>query len=62
MPKEELSKLVKELEKQMRAAAEGLEFETAAGLRDQIFDLRQVLAEMEDLPPWQRARALAGDR
>jgi excinuclease ABC subunit B len=62
MPKEELSKLVKELEKQMRAAAEGLEFEKAAGLRDQIFDLRQALAEMEDLPPWKRARALAGDR
>jgi excinuclease ABC subunit B len=54
--------LVKELEKQMRAAAEGLEFEKAAGLRDQIFELRQALADMEDLPPWQRARVLSGDR
>jgi excinuclease ABC subunit B len=62
MPKDELSRLVKELEKQMRAAAEGLEFEKAAGLRDQIFELRQALADMEDLPPLQRARVLSGDR
>ncbi len=62
MPKDELVRLIRELEKQMRAAAEGLEFEKAAAMRDQIFELRDTLAEMEDLPPWQRARALAGDR
>jgi excinuclease ABC subunit B len=62
MPRDELSRLIKELEKQMRSAAEGLEFEKAASLRDQIFELREVLAEKEDVPPWRRARALAGER
>ncbi len=61
MPKNELSRLIKELEKQMRSAAEQLEFERAAGLRDQIYELRQVMADKEDLPPWKRARALAGE-
>ena len=62
LPKDELARLIKELEKQMRAAAEGLEFEKAAALRDQIFELRETLAEKEDLPPWKRARSLAGER
>lgn len=61
MPKDELSRLIKELEKQMKAAAEMLEFEKAAGLRDQIFELREILADKKDLPPWQRARVLAGE-
>lgn len=60
-PKDELYRIIKDLEKQMRLAAEALEFERAAGLRDQIYELRQVLADKEDLPPWQRARALSGD-
>ena len=38
MPKDELARLIRELEKQMRAAAEALEFEKAALLRDQIFE------------------------
>ncbi len=59
MPKDELARLIKELEKRMRAAAEALEFERAAALRDQIFELRQIMVEKEDLPPWARARALA---
>ena len=61
MPLDELSRLIKELERQMKAAAEALEFEKAAALRDPIFELREVLVEKKDLPPWQRARALAGE-
>src|SRR3990172_8045444 len=61
LPKDELSRLIKELEREMRAAAEALEFEKAAALRDQIFEFRQTLAEMENLPPWQRVRQLAGE-
>ncbi len=61
LPKDELARLIKELEKKMRASAEGLEFEQAAVLRDQIFEMRETLAEKEDLPPWKRARALAGE-
>jgi excinuclease ABC subunit B len=61
MPKNELSRLIKELEKQMRSAAEKLEFERAAALRDQIYEMRQVMVEKEDLPPWKRAKVLAGE-
>jgi len=62
LPKEELTRVVRGLEQQMQAAAEALEFEKAAALRDEIYDLRQVLADQEDIPPWQRARALSGRR
>jgi len=55
MPKDELARLVKELEKQMKQAAQELEFEKAALLRDQIFALRQEL-EDEKLPEWERVR------
>jgi excinuclease ABC subunit B len=61
LPKDELSRMIKDLEKEMRLAAEALEFEKAASLRDEIFELRDVLAEKENLPPWKRARALAGE-
>ena len=61
MPKDELARLIKALEKQMKSAAEALEFEKAAGLRDQIFELRQVMADKDDLPPWMRARAMVED-
>jgi len=59
LPKDELQRLILELEKQMQRAAEVLEFEKAAALRDQIFELRAALIDKEDLPPWQRAKALA---
>jgi excinuclease ABC subunit B len=39
--------MIKELEKEMKAAAQALEFEKAAALRDQLFDLRGVLAEKD---------------
>ena len=60
LPKDELTRLIKELEKQMKQAAEALEFEKAALLRDQIFELRQTLADAEkDIPEWERVRRLA---
>jgi excinuclease ABC subunit B len=61
LPKDELHRIIKELEKQMRHAAEALEFEKAASIRDQIFDMREVLAEKEGVPPWRRAHVLAGE-
>jgi excinuclease ABC subunit B len=61
LPKDELHRMIKELEKQMRHAAEALEFEKAAALRDQIFEMREVLAEKEGVPPWRRAYLLAGE-
>jgi len=60
LPKDELARLIKELEKQMKEAAQQLEFEKAALLRDQIFELRQALVEKDDkIPEWQRAQKLA---
>jgi excinuclease ABC subunit B len=55
LPKDELTRLIKELEKQMKAAAAELEFERAALLRDQIFELRQALQD-DDVPEWERIR------
>ena len=41
MTKEDVARLIKELESQMKAAARGLEFEKAALLRDRIIELRK---------------------
>ncbi len=56
MPKDELARLIKELEKQMKAAAAELEFEKAAVLRDQIFELRQQMNELDTRPEWEKIR------
>lgn len=61
IPEKELKRLITELETQMRQAAKDLEFEKAAVFRDQILDLRNLLAEESDLPPWQKARLMAGE-
>ncbi len=63
LPKAELNKLIKELEKQMKTAAQALEFEKAAVLRDQIMELRQIQVLKEtgidsDIPEWERIRRL----
>ena len=43
LPKEDITRLIKDLESQMKSASKNLEFEKAALLRDQIIDLRKVL-------------------
>jgi excinuclease ABC subunit B len=63
LPKAELAHMVIDLEKQMKQAAQNLEFERAAVLRDQIVELRQIMALKEagsdkDLPAWERMRLL----
>ena len=40
LPKHELHQMIQELEKQMKTAAQNLEFEKAAQLRDQIVEMR----------------------
>jgi excinuclease ABC subunit B len=49
IPKDEIVKLIKELEKQMKQAAKDLEFEKAAALRDQVIELRRTLALEEEV-------------
>jgi excinuclease ABC subunit B len=53
LPLDDIQKMVKELEKAMKAAAQALEFEKAAALRDQLTELRGILidkqVEAEDL-------------
>jgi excinuclease ABC subunit B len=61
LPKAEIKRVISELENQMRASAKELQFERAAALRDQILELRAILADDPDLPPWQKARLLAGE-
>jgi excinuclease ABC subunit B len=61
IPVPELKNIIQEMEKQMLVAAENLEFETAAGLRDQLFQLREVLALQTDMKPWEKIHLLAGN-
>jgi len=61
IPPRELARMINELENQMKAAAQELEFERAAMLRDQIYGLRSMLAEESNLPAWKKAKILAGE-
>ncbi|HEC22531.1 MAG TPA: excinuclease ABC subunit UvrB [Chloroflexi bacterium] len=62
LPAPEIRRMIKDLEKQMKAAAQELEFEKAALLRDQIFELREILMLQEtgrrDVPIWEQDRLL----
>ena len=48
IPKDELARLIKDLDKQMKAAAKNLEFEKAALLRDRVVELRRELVGDEE--------------
>jgi len=58
IPKDELLRMIKDLESQMKRAAQDLEFEKAALLRDQILELRRRMREEDDVPEWERFRQL----
>ena len=46
--RDEIARLVREYERQMKEASKRLEFEKAAMLRDQVIDLRRIMALQED--------------
>ena len=58
LPKDELTRMVMELERQMKQAAKALEFEKAAGLRDQVIELRKAL--VSDTEALKELAAVAG--
>ncbi len=62
LEQKELARMITELEKQMKVAAKELQFEQAALLRDQVFELRTMLADESDLPPWKKVQLLSGSR
>ena len=45
LPRDELARLIKQIEKEMKDAAKALEFEKAALLRDQLVELRRIEVE-----------------
>ena len=61
LPRGELQKIISELEKQMKEAAKNLEFEKAAALRDEMYELKTLLAEEENLKPWERIKLMVGE-
>ena len=61
IPRNELQKIIHEMEKQMKEAAKNLEFEKAAALRDEMYGLKTLLAEDESLKPWERIKLLMGE-
>jgi excinuclease ABC subunit B len=56
LQKSEGDKLLNELEKQMKAAAQNWEFEKAALLRDQIIEIRQLINLQDGRPEWEKVR------
>ncbi len=61
IPKDALHQLIKETEKKMQEAAKELDFERAAVLRDQIYELKRILVDESDATPWKKAMLLAGE-
>ncbi len=56
LPPDEMVRLIKQLEKEMKAAAAALEFEKAAVLRDQIIELRRAREAQDKRPVWEKLR------
>ena len=61
LPAGEIKHLIQETEEKMKQAAQNLEFERAAVLRDQILELRLMLADESGQPGWKKAAIISGE-
>ncbi len=61
LPRAELRRMIEEAERQMKEAAKNLEFERAAAFRDELYELKSLLAEDESLKPWERIKLMTGE-
>jgi excinuclease ABC subunit B len=61
LPRGELRKIIDNVEQQMKEAAKNLEFERAAAFRDELYELKNLLAEDESLKPWERIKLMTGE-
>jgi excinuclease ABC subunit B len=57
----ELQRLIAEMEKQMKEAAKNLEFEKAAAIRDEMYELKSLLGDDPNLKPWERIKLVVGE-
>lgn len=57
----ELQRMMNEMEAQMKEAAKNLEFERAAALRDELYELKALLADDPNLKPWEKIKYAVGD-
>ena len=58
----ELQRMLLEMERQMKEAAKNLEFERAAALRDEIYEIKSILADNDKLTPMERIKLLTGEQ
>jgi excinuclease ABC subunit B len=57
LPKERLLQIIHDLEHEMKMAAKALEFEKAAALRDQVIELKQIMALKDPNPDLELVRS-----
>lgn len=59
--RKELEKVVLELERQMKDAAKNLQYEKAAAIRDEMYEIKSILADDKNLKPWERIKLLTNE-